>query len=127
MKQAKGHLSDYPDLLLDWVQELNKGLDPSNKSYTIKTQKSTEGSGACIRIDNFKGKIQIILEAGTTIDSKDGYGIYLKNCSGDIEITKKDKASIIGKTAAVYINGSVETFSTDGKIKISTSNTTTTN
>ncbi len=30
MKQAKGHLSDYPDLLLDWVQELNKGLDPSN-------------------------------------------------------------------------------------------------
>ena len=104
-----------------------KGLDPSNKNYTIKTQKSTEGSGACIRIDNFKGKIQIILDAGTIIDSKDGYGIYLKNCSGDIEITKKDKASIIGKTTAVYINGSVETFSTNGKIEISSSNTTTTN
>lgn len=33
MRQAKGHLSDYPDLLLDWVQELNKGLEPSNITY----------------------------------------------------------------------------------------------
>ena len=63
---------------------------------------TAKGSGANksesgIRIDDFKGNINITIKNGSTISSEVGYGLCFSNCTGDINITLDNtKNSITG-------------------------------
>lgn len=73
--------------------------------YTISTSGSSDDfKGYGIRIDDFKGTINITLTNGAKINSADGYGIYLSNCDGSINIETQSGTSINGKTNAIYVD-----------------------
>lgn len=76
---------------------------------TISTSNSS-GSGIYgygIYISNFSGRIKITIDSGGSIESSDGYGIYIADtCTGSITITNNGtvKAGSNGQ-AALYVKG----------------------
>ena len=59
--------------------------------------------GYGIKIDNYKGSINITLDKSAKINSEDGYGIYITNCSGDIRITLQSGSTIMGSNYGIYL------------------------
>ena len=70
------------------------------------------GSGANksesgIRIDDFKGNINITIKNGSTISSEVGNGLYFSKCTGEINITiDNTNNSITGGNSALKTSGS---------------------
>ena len=58
---------------------------------------------AGIRIDNYKGNINIEIKNNSSITVSNGYGIHLNNCTGKINITVSD--SNIKASTPLYISG----------------------
>ena len=124
--QGENSLNAYGIYINGYGRKGSIVINVNNKSVISSSKTATDGCG--IYIENFKGSIAINID-NSDITSSGNYGIHINECEeASISISKKgDYCSISGKTAAVYINGSVKTFSTKGKIEISSSNTTTTN
>ena len=66
---------------------LDKGHINASGSPNTNTSFSTITKEAGIRIDNFKGTINITLKNGSNISSTNGCGIFLNDCTGEINIT----------------------------------------
>ena len=58
---------------------------------------------AGIRIDNYKGNINIEIKNNSSITVSNGYGIHLNNCTGKINITVSD--STISASTPLLISG----------------------
>ena len=69
---------------------------------SISTSGSS-GTEAGIRIEKFTGTINIELKNGSTINSTNGYGIYLVDCTGDVTIKKDGSSTISGKNTSSTI------------------------
>lgn len=79
----------------------------------INAYGSSSSEEAGIRIDNFSGIINVVLNNGSTIESENGYGIVLNNCTGTtVNITKDSSSMISGKLGALSTN-SVPNLSTN--------------
>lgn len=66
---------------------LDNGHINASGSPNTNTSFSTITKEAGIRIDNFKGTINITLKNGSNISSTNGCGIFLNDCTGEINIT----------------------------------------
>ena len=79
------------------------GKDP-NQTCTIKTSgASGTAMGYGIKIENYKGSINITLDKSAKINSEDGHGIYITNCSDDIRITLQSGSTIKGSNYGIYL------------------------
>ena len=131
------------NIILDYVAIKSKGaneipnygiyLDGQGRNGTIeikvgqigdKKNISTSDSsgngiyGYGIYITNFSGKIKITIDDGGSIESSDGYGIYITDtCTGSITITNNGtvKAGSKGQ-AALYVRGKTEKENKDGEL-----------
>ena len=131
------------NIILDYVAIKSKGaneipnygiyLDGQGRNGTIEIKvgqigdkktistSSSSGSGIYgygIYITNFSGKIKITIDDGGSIESSDGYGIYITDtCTGSITITNNGtvKAGSKGQ-AALYVRGKTEKENDDGEL-----------
>ena len=69
----------------------------------IITSDSISSDEAGIRIDNYKGNINVVIKNNSSITVSNGYGIHLNNCTGKINITVSD--STIKASTPLYISG----------------------
>lgn len=74
----------------------------------INASGSSSSNEAGIRIENFKGTINITIKNHSNISSSNGYGLYFYNCSGKINIIKDNTSTVTGKnnSNAIYISNS---------------------
>ena len=74
----------------------------------INASGSPSSNEAGIRIENFKGTINITIKNHSNISSSNGYGLYFYNCSGKINIIKDNTSTVTGKnnSNAIYISNS---------------------
>ena len=74
----------------------------------INASGSSSSNEAGIRIENFKGTINITIKNHSNISSSNGYGLYFYKCSGKINIIKDNTSTVTGKnnSNAIYISNS---------------------
>ena len=100
--------------------EIKVGQIGDKKTISTSGSKSSENGiyGYGIYITNFSGKIKITIDDGGSIESSDGYGIYITDtCTGPITITNNGlvKAGSKGQ-AALYVRGKTEKENKDGEL-----------
>ena len=92
-------------------------IDIQLKNGTISTAASSGTQSAGIKIQDFTGNATIVLSENSSISATTGSGIYLKNCSGEINITI-DSSSVYGTVNAITIEKCSATIKVNGnKIK----------
>ena len=100
--------------------EIKVGQIGDKKTISTSGSKSSENGiyGYGIYITNFSGKIKITIDDGGSIESSDGYGIYITDtCTGPITIENNGlvKAGSKGQ-AALYVRGKTEKENKDGEL-----------
>ena len=100
--------------------EIKVGQIGDKKTISTSGSKSSENGiyGYGIYITNFSGKIKITIDDGGSIESSDGYGIYITDtCTGPITIENNGlvKAGSKGQ-AALYVRGKTEKENDDGEL-----------
>ena len=100
--------------------EIKVGQIGDKKTISTSGSKTSENGiyGYGIYITNFSGKIKITIDDGGSIESSDGYGIYITDtCTGPITIENNGlvKAGSKGQ-AALYVRGKTEKENDDGEL-----------
>lgn len=98
--------------------EIKVGQIGDKKTISTSDSSGTGIYGYGIYITNFSGEIKITIDNGGSIESSDGYGIYITDtCTGPITIENNGlvKAGSKGQ-AALYVRGKTEKENKDGEL-----------